>query len=92
MASGFKLVTKPSNSLFSYLDCADREPELMNRMGADWRRWENDNRQTKPRAHRQHYRIRVLLHNCKSLPFFYFLTSKKADCSIFTLLVGRLVG
>ena len=30
--------------------------------------------------------------NCKSLPFFYFLTFKKADCSIFALLVGRSVG
>ena len=30
--------------------------------------------------------------NCKSLPFFYFLTFEKADCSIFTLSVGRLVG
>ena len=30
--------------------------------------------------------------NCKSLPFFYFLTFEKADCSIFALLVGRLVG
>ena len=29
---------------------------------------------------------------CKSLPFFYFLTFKKADCSIFALLVGWLVG
>ena len=29
---------------------------------------------------------------CKSLPFFYFLAFKKADCSIFTLSVGRLVG
>ena len=29
---------------------------------------------------------------CKSLPFFYFLTFEKADCSIFTLLVGRSVG
>ena len=25
---------------------------------------------------------------CKSLPFFYFLTFEKADCSIFTLSVG----
>ena len=37
------------------------------------------------------------IYNCKSLPFFYFLTFEKADCSIFTLLsvgwlVGRLVG
>ena len=30
--------------------------------------------------------------NCKSLPFFYFLTFEKADCSIFALLVGWLVG
>ena len=30
--------------------------------------------------------------NCKSLPFFYFITFEKADCSIFALLVGRLVG
>ena len=29
---------------------------------------------------------------CKSLPFFYFLTFEMADCSIFALLVGRLVG
>ena len=27
--------------------------------------------------------------NCKSLPFFYFLTFEKADCSIFVLSVGR---
>ena len=27
-----------------------------------------------------------------SSPFFYFLTFEKADCSIFTLLVGWLVG
>ena len=35
-----------------------------------------------------------LLYNlcCKSLPFFYFLTFEKADCSIFALLVGRSVG
>ena len=26
--------------------------------------------------------------NCKSLPFFYFLTFKKADCPIFALSVG----
>ena len=26
--------------------------------------------------------------NCKSLPFFYFLTFEKADCSILALLVG----
>ena len=30
--------------------------------------------------------------NCKSMPFFYFLTFEKADCSIFALLVGRSVG
>ena len=29
--------------------------------------------------------------NCKSLPFFYFLTFEKADCPIFTLSVGRSV-
>ena len=29
---------------------------------------------------------------CKSLPFFYNLTFEKADCSIFALLVGWLVG
>ena len=29
---------------------------------------------------------------CNSLPFFYFLTFKKADCSIFTLSVGWSVG
>ena len=29
---------------------------------------------------------------CKSLPFFYCLNFEKADCSIFTLLVGWLVG
>ena len=29
---------------------------------------------------------------CKFLPFFYFLTFEKADCSIFTLLVGWSVG
>ena len=29
---------------------------------------------------------------CKSLPFFYFLTFEKADCSIFTLSVGWSVG
>ena len=28
----------------------------------------------------------------KYLIFFYFLTFEKADCSIFTLSVGRLVG
>ena len=28
---------------------------------------------------------------CKSLPFFYFLTFEKADCSIFALSVGWLV-
>ena len=27
--------------------------------------------------------------NCKSLPFFYFLTFEKADCPIFTLSIGR---
>ena len=32
------------------------------------------------------------LDHCKSLPFFYFLTFEKADCSIFARLVGRLVG
>ena len=32
-----------------------------------------------------------LLINCKSLPFFYFLTFEKADCSIFALSVGWLV-
>ena len=30
--------------------------------------------------------------NCKSLPFFYFLTFEKADCSLFALLVGWMVG
>ena len=30
--------------------------------------------------------------SCNSLPFFYFLTFEKADCSIFALLVGRSVG
>ena len=30
--------------------------------------------------------------NCKSLPFFYFLTFEKADCSIFARLGGWLVG
>ena len=29
---------------------------------------------------------------CKSLPFFYCLNFEKADCSIFTLLVGWSVG
>ena len=33
-----------------------------------------------------------LFHYCKSLPFFYFLTFEKAECSIFALLVGWLVG
>ena len=33
-----------------------------------------------------------LLINCKSLPFFYFLTFEKADCSIFALSVGWLAG
>ena len=42
--------------------------------------------------------LREVIKNCfcKSLPFFYFLTFEKADCSIFVLLVvwlvGRLVG
>ena len=36
------------------------------------------------------FKLRVS--NCKSLPFFYFLTFEKADCSIFALLVGWLVG
>ena len=34
----------------------------------------------------------IIKHNCKSLPFFYFLTFEKADCSIFALSVSRLVG
>ena len=83
LASGFKFATKPCNSLYSpilVVPLCRCEPELMNRMGADWRRWENDNRQTRsPRAHCQHYRIRVLLHNCKYLPFFYFLIFEKTD-------------
>ena len=31
-------------------------------------------------------KIPARITNCKSLPFFYFLTFQKADCSIFALM------
>ena len=31
-------------------------------------------------------KIPARITNCKSLPFFYFLTFRKADCSIFALM------